>query len=105
MSPQRFILSFLAIVALFGSVPFSAYAEELHSGSWQIQKKKIHGEWSIVQKDDGAYIMLSDGFKTRGAPDLKLFLASKNPSDVNGKNATDGSAFIAKLASNKGAQS
>lgn len=49
-------------------------------------------------------MQLDEDFKTKSAPDLKLFLSKKQPEAINGRNAIDDSAFLAKLNSTKGAQ-
>ncbi|MEM6811010.1 MAG: DM13 domain-containing protein [Pseudomonadota bacterium] len=72
--------------------------------SWENQETKVKGEWQIEKRSDGNYLLLGDEFKTRNAPDLKLFLSKKNFSDVKGSNATQDAIFLAKLNSNKGAQ-
>ena len=43
-------------------------------------------------------------FKTKKAPDLKLFLSSRELSSVDGTNATSRAVLIAKLSSVRGAQ-
>ncbi len=75
--------------------------------SWQNQNQntKVKGTWSIEQRSDGNYLVLDDAFKTKNAPDLKFFVTNTSAGDVTGKNATDSAVEIAKLTSNKGAQS
>lgn len=74
-------------------------------GTWDKQDFKIKGSWSIEQRADGNYLVLSDDFKTRSAPDLKFFLSKKKFSDINGSNATDGATLISEISSSKGGQS
>ncbi len=81
-----------------------AASEMLHSGVWSKKSFKSSGDWSIVKEGDRMLIKLSDDFKTRKAPDLKIFLSPLAAADANGKNATNGSMLIAPLSSNKGAQ-
>ena len=92
---------FSAVVTVFGG---AAFAADLPSGDWDIQKKRISGTWSIVEKDDGRYVVLSDDFKTRRAPDLKIFLSMHAAKDVTKRNATAGT-FVGELKSAKGGQS
>ncbi|MFK8017134.1 MAG: DM13 domain-containing protein, partial [Gammaproteobacteria bacterium] len=47
---------------------------------------------------------LDDKFKTRNAPDLKLFLSPRAAGDVTPDNAVEGSVLISKLRKAKGAQ-
>ena len=49
-------------------------------------------------------VVLDEDFKTRNAPDLKIFLSPRDAASVTGSNATDGSILISPLGSNKGAQ-
>ena len=76
----------------------------LHSGSWTKKSFASKGGWSIVESDGKHYVVLSDDFSTRKAPDLKIFLSPLEADAATGKNAADGSTLIAPLASNKGGQ-
>ena len=101
-------MGILATVFASFLAAFAAPAAADHhtlGGTFTEQKKKIKGTWSVVEKDDGVYVVLSDDFKTRRAPDLKIFLSTKAAGDITGKNATDGSALVAELTSAKGGQS
>ena len=64
---------------------------------------KTTGNWSIEKRADGNYIVLADNFKTRGAPDLKVFLHTLPAGDIENDNAGEG-LFIAELKNKKGAQ-
>lgn len=76
----------------------------LHNGVWTKKSFKVSGEWSIYEQDGKTYVKLSDDFRTRGAPDLKIFLSPLAASEANGRNATDGAVLVAPLSSNAGAQ-
>ncbi|MEM9109765.1 MAG: DM13 domain-containing protein [Planctomycetota bacterium] len=76
----------------------------VHAGTWSKKSYASSGSWKIVKNGDDHYIVLSSSFKTRSAPDLKLFLSKKNAAGLTGKNATSGAVRIAKLKSNKGEQ-
>ena len=76
----------------------------LYAGQWTKKSFKVSGDWSIVRKGDKTYVELSEDFKTRRAPDLKIFLSPLAAAATNGSNATNGSVLIAPLSSNKGAQ-
>ena len=91
----------LALTAL--SVAPSASAEEL-GGTWTKRYQTIRGNWSIVETDQGRFLELNDKFKTRNAPDLKLFLSPRAADSVTAKNAVDGSVLVAKLRKSRGAQ-
>ena len=99
-------------VAAFAAPAFTQYgaaaAEEtmqtLHKGAWTKKSHKASGEWSIYTEDGKTYVKLSSDFRTRNAPDLKIFLSPQAASDANGRNATDGAVLISPLSSNAGEQ-
>ncbi|MEL6868318.1 MAG: DM13 domain-containing protein [Pseudomonadota bacterium] len=94
------LYTILSAATLFG---LNASAEDA-SGTWIKRSQTIKGTWSIVETDEGRFLELDAAFKTRNAPDLKLFLSPLDASDVKAKNATSGSVLIAPLRKNKGAQ-
>lgn len=79
-------------------------SETLYSGVWKKKTSKSTGNWSIVKDGGRTFVKLSDDFKTRNAPDLKLFLSPLSAAEANGKNATEGAVLVAPLSSNAGAQ-
>ena len=81
-----------------------AEAQTLFQGVWTKKSFKVSGDWSIVEKGGKTYVKLSDDFRTRNAPDLKIFLSPLSASEANGRNATNGSVLVAPLTSNAGAQ-
>ncbi|MEM8936209.1 MAG: DM13 domain-containing protein [Pseudomonadota bacterium] len=81
-----------------------AQTQVLYSGDWTKKSHRASGTWSIHTDGEQTYITLSDDFKTRSAPDLKLFLSPRTASATNGGNATAGSVLIAPLADNRGGQ-
>ncbi len=84
---------------------FSVSTASAGQGTWDKQNFKVKGSWSIEQRSDGNYLVLSDDFKTRSAPDLKFFLSKKEFGDINGRNATDSAVLISEISSAKGGQS
>ncbi|MEL6112824.1 MAG: DM13 domain-containing protein [Pseudomonadota bacterium] len=111
------ILTALAVMAAPAFTPTSFASEvetvvpadaasttTLASGVWTKKSFRVSGDWSIYEKDGQTFIELSDDFKTKNAPDLKIFLSPKSVDSVNGRNATEGSVLIAPLTSNKGGQ-
>lgn len=113
MQQRAIILSAIAAAALSAS-SFTAVAhademeaaasETLYSGSWTKKTFKSSGTWSIYSEGDATYVKLSADFRTRNAPDLKIFLSPLAASDTTGNNATDGSVLVAPLTSNAGEQ-
>ncbi len=82
----------------------AAYAQDqVAGGSFSNIAMKTSGSWSLETRADGVYAVLSDDFKTRKAPDLKIFLHTSAAGDVGNDNAADG-VFVAELKSHKGAQ-
>ena len=81
-----------------------AASETLYSGVWTKKSFKSSGDWSIVREGGKTLVNLSADFKTRDAPDLKIFLSPLAAADATGKNATNGSIMVAPLSSNAGAQ-
>ncbi len=97
--------SSLGAVIIGDSIVSEAQAATvLHQGAWTKKSFKVSGTWSIIEKDGAKFVVLSDDFKTRGAPDLKIFLSPQSASSAKGNNATDGSILISPLSSNKGGQ-
>lgn len=76
----------------------------VHQGSWDKETYSTSGQWKIVRNGDNHYVVLDGDFKTRKAPDLKLFLSTKPASELTNKNATANAVRIAKLDSIDGAQ-
>lgn len=76
----------------------------VHSGTWAKKSYSSSGSWKIVKNGDDHFIVLDSKFKTKSAPDLKLFLSKSSASGLTGKNATKNAVRIAKLKSNKGEQ-
>lgn len=76
----------------------------VHAGTWSKKTYAASGTWKIVKNGDDHFVVLDSKFKTKSAPDLKLFLTKSKASSLTGKNATKNAVRIAKLTSNKGAQ-
>ncbi|MEM7612279.1 MAG: DM13 domain-containing protein [Pseudomonadota bacterium] len=95
----------LILLVLIGAsvAPQTALAGD-YEGNWTKRSQTIKGGWSIVETAEGRFLQLDEGFKTRRAPDLKLFLSKRDAADVTANNATDGSVLIAPLKKSKGAQ-
>jgi len=100
---MKYLKGLFVLFAAIMIVTPAAFAQS--SGGWQKQDFKVKGTWSIEKRADGNFVVLSDDFKTKNAPDLKIFVSKKSYSDINGKNATDDAAQVAVLKSHKGGQS
>lgn len=90
------------VVAAFIAVP--AQAEDLSAGAFTNEEYNVDGMFRFFEEDGRIVVELSDDFRTRRGPDLKLFLSPLAADDVTGANATDGSLRIAELDSNRGGQ-
>ncbi len=93
---------------IIAAVSMSAFAQESNpqaSGTWTKKSQPISGAWSITQTDEGVVLTLDDEFKTKKAPDLKLFLSEQELPVLTSKNATQDAILIAPLKSHQGAQS
>lgn len=95
------LIALLSAVLLPGQV---AFAGDDQGGTWTRKSQSIKGSWRIVDSADGRYLELDDAFRTRRAPDLKLFLSPLPADEITANNATSGSVLIAPLKKAKGAQ-
>jgi hypothetical protein len=83
----------------------SDFAKALDSGTWTKKSFKIKGSWSIEKLEDGSReLRLSEDFKTRRAPDLKLIFHPLGVSSINNKNALTDAVVLELLTSHTGAQ-
>ena len=98
------VAALLVTIAAGALVPAGGALADDFGGTWTKKSFKIAGEWKIVTTSEGRFLELDDAFKTRKAPDLKLFLSPLPAADVKAKNATSGSVLIAPLDSARGAQ-
>lgn len=97
-------LLFLLLLFFTASAMNLSHAATSTEGTWINKQYKIKGAWEIANRDGQTIIKFKDGFKTKGGPDLKVFLSKKDIADVTGKNATSEGIFISKLKSKKGDQ-
>lgn len=106
---MTFTKTFLAALALLFTTllaPAAFAGETIASGSeWENVGKRTSGDWAIVEKDGKYYVELGDSFKTRNAPDLKIYLSKEEAGSLGDKNGLQNTVFIAELSANKGAQS
>ncbi|MBO6505165.1 MAG: DM13 domain-containing protein [Kordiimonadaceae bacterium] len=78
-------------------------ADTVATGGFSNVAMKTKGTWTLETRADGVYAVLSEDFKARKAPDLKIFLHTAAAGSVDDDNAGEG-LFIAELTSHKGAQ-
>ncbi|MCH9651208.1 MAG: DM13 domain-containing protein [Deltaproteobacteria bacterium] len=106
---KRISITFVwTVIALcMGYLSSSAWAQSgeiLAQGEWTKKGYAIDGTWKIVQKGEEVFVVLSDDFSTKKAPDLKIFLSPQPLDGLNNRNATSASFLVAPLRSPKGGQ-
>ena len=105
--PTRLFPGLVAACLLALASP--AFAQEMDHGmmastvmgGFENQEYDIRGSWQIETRDDGRYLVLSEDFRTRRAPDLKIFLSAEPAEAVTSDNATQGH-FLAALETHRG---
>jgi len=71
-----------------------------------VQKRyKIEGTAKIEDIDGSTHLVLSEDFKTKNGPDLKVYLTRKPIDSLTGQDVKNDATKIGVLKSNKGAQS
>lgn len=99
-------LSATVAIPAYGAeiVPVAAAQTEAISGEFVKKKYAIKGAWQILEKDGQTILRLSDDFKTKKGPDLKIFLSPQPLAVVTGQTAIEDSVLISALSSHKGGQ-
>lgn len=97
-------------VALFSSdiLAQSSYGSstEAPTASTFVKKRyNIKGTWNVIEENGQKAIQFNDDFKTKGGPDLKLYLSSKSLSELESGDVEGSSVKLSVLKSNQGAQS
>lgn len=69
------------------------------------KRYNIKGTWAVTEQDGQSVIQFNDDFKTKGGPDLKLYLSSNSVSDLESGDVARTSLKLGILKSNRGAQS
>lgn len=111
---KRTLISVSIVATLSAGVAIPAYGADVSpvtvaqpqniTGDFTKKKYGIKGDWTIIQKDGQTILRLSETFKTKKGPDLKIFLSPQSVKDVTGKTATNGAVLISVLQSHKGTQ-
>lgn len=96
---KKMILPLTAALLLAGN----AFAAD-QSGTFSKKAYKIKGSWTLTQVDGQNVIRLSDDFKTKNGPDLKIFLSKKNVANLKKKPSLISPLNLGVLKSNKGTQ-
>ena len=69
------------------------------------KRYNIKGTWTVTETDGQKVIQFNDDFKTKGGPDLKIYLSSKSLTDLESGDVENTSVKLSVLKSNQGAQS
>ena len=84
---------------------YEASAASAPSASPFVKKRySIKGGWSLVEADGQTQIHFSEGFKTKGGPDLKVFLSKTPIDELDSKTAASDTKSIGVLKSKSGGQ-
>lgn len=107
-------ISFAVLTTMSSAVIAPAYAAETLpvvqtqntqlAGSFTKKKYAIKGQWQIIEQSGQRVLRLSDDFKTKKGPDLKLFLSLQTLAAVTGQTATQNAVQLSVLKTNKGSQ-
>ena len=91
-------------LTLVGGLLSAQAGTTIFSGTWTPGGYEIEGGWSVVEEDGERFVDLDEDFRTRRAPDLKIFLSPLGLAEIGDGNATEGAVLIAVLEKAKGAQ-
>jgi len=81
-----------------------AMIETPQAGQFEKATFNIQGEWQILKENGQTIFRVSEEFKTKNGPDLKLFLSPKSVGNVTGSTATQNALRLGVLKSNQGSQ-
>lgn len=107
--PNLAIISF----AIIGSISLSTTAQESNTqassstvtSSVFVKKRySINGNWSVINIDGVTQIYFSEDFKTKGGPDLKVYLSEASIEELDSKTAANSAINIGVLKSKSGKQ-
>ncbi len=83
-----------------------ATSDDIEANNHFVKKRySIKGMWSVSQEDGQTIIQFNEDFKTKGGPDLKLYLSSNSLEDLESGTVEASSVKLSVLKSNRGAQS
>ena len=94
----------VSLLVLFTALPLFGAEKVLFEGTWTKKGFEIAGTWKVVEDGDRHYVVLDEAFRTKKAPDLKIFLSPKSLAELGNRNATEGSVLVGPLPGARGAQ-
>lgn len=98
------ILSTANIAAATEPTTAMVMMDKIQEGEFEKGSFNINGQWKIVEEKGQTIFRLSDDFKTKSGPDLKLFLSPKTVGTVTGRTAKENAIRLGELKSNRGTQ-
>jgi len=101
------IISSMAMFSseISASTSYGSSTEALAASTFVKKRYNIKGTWKVSEQEGQTLISFNDDFKTKGGPDLKLYLSSKSLSELESGNVEGSSVKLSVLKSNHGAQS
>ncbi len=102
MAPMMATPSFAGEMSAHTDAPMAKDHAMMKDHSFAKKAFKVKGDYSIVQENGQTIIRLSDDFKTKSGPDLKVFLSPLSADTVSGSTAVQGAVNLGALKSNKG---
>ena len=101
------IVGALALLSTDVSAKTSVTSEiEAPAESTFVKKRyNINGTWNVTELDGQKTIHFGEDFKTKGGPDLKLYLSTRSLTELKSGDVEGSSVKLSVLKSNKGAQS
>ncbi|MEM1229885.1 MAG: DM13 domain-containing protein [Pseudomonadota bacterium] len=102
MKQQLLTLSVVVLGTLASAQAAADSDNSLATGSLQSAfsswgKPSVEGDWKIVEQDGTHYIELSENFRAKKGPDVKIFLSPTPAAQVTGTNAVNGSVLVKQI--------
>lgn len=94
---------FITSIILFYSLTLLGQDGTFYGG-WTKKSNSISGSWIITKSGETYKLTLDDQFKTKSAPDLKIFLSKKDVNSINSDNATKEATLVSPLQKASGKQ-
>ena len=82
----------------------AAIQQEPSTGKFVKKRYSMNGEWSVIEADGKTQIRFSDDFRTKGGPDLKVFLSKTPIDELDSQTAGMNVTSIGVLKSKSGGQ-
>jgi len=85
--------------------PYGSGSESPSAASFVKKRYNIKGTWNLTEENGQKVIRFNDDFKTKGGPDLKIFLSPHSIAELDSGNVENTSLKLSVLKSTRGAQS